>query len=102
MNKTLATAIASAIAFILLVINTIAGTNFTIPEDVLSSIAVLLAAGIMWFISHYWNQDYSTIAKRITPLMRKMKELEKAGDLRLLDKIQNVIDEYERGDENDD
>lgn len=95
MNKTLATAIASVIAFILLVINTIAGTNFSIPEDVLSSIAVLLAAGFMWLISNYYNQDYTKVAKRITPIMRKIKELEKAGDLRLLDKIQHVIDEWE-------
>lgn len=101
MNKTLATAIASAIAFILLVINTIAGTNFAIPEDVLSSIAVLLAAGVMWTISHWYNQDYSGASKRMTPVMRKIRELEKVGDLRLLDNIQKVIDEWE-GEEHDD
>lgn len=101
MNKTLATAIASAIAFILLVINTIAGTNFAIPEDVLSSIAVLLASLVMWVISYWYNQDYSGAAKRMTPVMRKIRELEKVGDLRLLDKIQKVIDEWE-GEEHDD
>jgi hypothetical protein len=100
MNKTLATAIASVIAFILLVINTIAGTNFAIPEDVLSSIAVLLAGGVMWFISHWYNQDYTSVAKKMTPLMRKIKELERVGDLRLLDNIQRVIDEWE-GEDND-
>lgn len=102
MNKTLATAIASAIAFILLVINTIAGTNLSIPEDVLSSIAVLLASLVMWVISYWYNQDYSGVAKKMTPLMRKIKELEKVGDLRLLDKIQKVIDEWEGGEEHDD
>lgn len=99
MNKTLITAIASAIAFILLVINTIAGTNFSIPEDVLSSIAVLLAAGIMWAISHYWNQDYSNVAKKITPIMREIKRREEEGDLTLLDSIMNLL---EGGEEDDD
>lgn len=103
MNKrTLATAIASVIAFVLLVINTFAGTNLSVPEDVLMSIATLLAAGIMWVISHYYNQDYSGVAQKMTPIMRKIKVLEKAGDLRLLDQIEHLIDEWEGGDEDDD
>lgn len=101
MNKTLVTAIASVIAFILLVINTIAGTNFAVSEDVLTSIAVLIAAGVMWFISHYWNQDYTAVAKKMTPLMRRIKQMEKAGDLRLLDNIEHLVDEWE-GEEHDD
>lgn len=101
-KKTLATAIASVIAFILLVINTFAGTNLSVPEDVLTSIATLLAAGILWCISHYYNQDYSGVAQKITPIMRKIKVLEKAGDLRLLDQIEHLIDEWEGGDEDDD
>ncbi len=99
-DKPLATAITSIIVFILLVIKMITGINFAVSEDVLTSLGVLIAAGIMWAISNYWNQDYSSVAKRITPLMRKIKELEKVGDLRLLDKIQNVIDEWE-GEEHD-
>lgn len=101
-RRTLATAIASVIAFILLVINTFAGTNLAVPEDVLMSVATLLAAGIMWAISHYWNQDYSTVAQKITPIMRKIKKLEEVGDLRLLDQIEHLIDEWEGGDEDDD
>jgi len=99
-KKTLITAIASIIAYILLVINTVAGTDFAIPEDILTSIAVLIAAGIMWFISHYWNQDYSLTARKITPVMRKIKKLVKEGDLTLLDAIDNLLEEW--GDENDD
>ena len=101
-KKTLATAIASVIAFVLLVINTFTGTNLSVPEDVLMSIATLLAAGIMWTISHYYNQDYSGVAQKMTPIMRKIKVLEKAGDLRLLDQIEHLIDEWEGGDEDDD
>ena len=100
-NKTLATAITSIIVFILLVIKMITGIDFAVSEDVLTSLGVLIAAGIMWAISNYWNQDYSTVAKKITPLMRQIKELEKVGDLRLLDKIQHVIDEWD-GEEYDD
>ena len=102
MNKrTLATAIASVIAFVLLVINTFAGTNLSVPEDVINAIATLLAVGIMWAISHYYNQDYSGVAQKMTPIMRKIKVLEKAGDLRLLDQIEHLIDEWEGGDEDD-
>lgn len=100
MNKTLATAVTSVIVFILLCINTFAGTDIHVSEDVLTSLGVLIAAGIMWAYSNYWNQDYSNVAKKITPIMRKIKELEKAGDLRLLDQIENLIDEW--GEENDD
>lgn len=100
-KKTMITAITSVIAFILLVINTIAGTNIEIAPDVLTSIATLIFAGIMWFISNYWNQDYSHVAMKITPIMRKIKILEKNGDLRLLDQIENLIAEWEDGDEND-
>ena len=101
-KETLATAIASVIAFVLLVINTFAGTNLSVPEDVLMSIATLLAAGIMWAISHYYNQDYSEVAQKMTPIMRKIKKLAEQGDLRLLDQIEHLIDEWEGGDEDDD
>ena len=49
-RQTLITAIASVIAFILLVINTIAGTNFSMSEDVITSVATLLSVAVMWFI----------------------------------------------------
>lgn len=101
-KKTLATAIASVIAFVLLVINTFAGTNLSVPEDVINAIATLLAVGIMWFISHYFNQDYSEVAQKMTPIMRKIKKLVELGDLRLLDQIEHLIDEWEGGDEDDD
>lgn len=103
MNKeTIITAIASVIAFIILCINTFAGTNIQVPADVINAIATLLAVGVMWFISHYFNQDYSGVAQKMTPIMRKIKVLEKAGDLRLLDQIEHLIDEWEGGDEDDD
>ena len=103
MNKeTIITAIASVIAFILVVINTLAGTDFQIPEDVIFSIATLIFAGGMWFVSHYWNQDYTAVAQKMTPIMRKIKALEKCGDLRLLDQIEHLIDEWEGGEEDDD
>ena len=101
-TKALITAVASVIAFIILCINTFAGTNIQIPADVITSIATLLATGIMWAISHYYNQDYSGIAGKMTPIMRKIKALEKAGDLRLLDRIENLIDTWEGDDEYDD
>lgn len=94
-KKTLATAIASVIAFVLLVINTFAGTNLSVPEDVLMSIATLLAAGIMWAISHYYNQDYSEVARVITPIMRKIKILVKHGDRRLLEQIIQLAKEWD-------
>lgn len=100
-TKALATAIASAIAFVLLVVNTLSGQEFTLSEEVVNSIATLVAVGVMWFISHYYNQDYSGVAGKITPIMRKVKELEKVGDLRLLDQIEHLIDTWE-GDEDDD
>lgn len=103
MNKeTIITAIASVIAFILVVINTLAGTDYQIPEDVIISIATLIFAGAMWFVSHYWNQDYTSVAQKMTPIMRKIKALEKCGDLRLLDQIEHLLDEWEGGDEDDD
>ena len=103
MNKeTIITAVASVIVFIILCVNTFAGTDIQVPEDVIMSIATLLAAGIMWAISHYYNQDYSAVAQKITPIMRKIKVLERAGDLRLLDQIEHLIDEWEGGDEDDD
>lgn len=100
-KKTLATAIASVIAFVLLVINTFAGTNLSVPEDVINAVATLLAVGIMWFVSHYFNQDYSEVARKMTPIMRKIKILVKQGDMRLLDQIEHLIDEWEGGDEDD-
>lgn len=101
-TKALITAVASAIAFIILCINTFAGTNIQIPEEVINAIATLLAVGIMWTISHYFNQDHSDIAGKFTPIMRKIKELEKEGDLRLMDQIENLIDTWEGDDEYDD
>jgi len=101
MNKTIITAIASIIAFILLVINTFAGTNFQVNEDVLISVATLIFAGAMWFISHYWNQDYSNVAKKVTPIMRKIKKLEKEGDLTLFDQMLQLVEEWE-ADRDDD
>lgn len=98
-RQTLITAIASAIAFILLCINTIAGTNITISEDVITSIATLLAVGVMWAISNYYNQDYSMVARRMTQIMRKIKKLVKAGDLTLLDAIEHLIEEWEKDDD---
>ena len=96
MNKeTLVTAIASIIAFILVVIKMLTGVDFNVSADVISAFATLVAAGIMWFISHYYNQDYSKVAQIITPIMRKLKKLAEEGDLRLLDQIQNLIDTWE-------
>lgn len=104
MNKnTLITAIASVIAFILVAIKMLTGVDFAVDADVITAISTLVAAGLMWFISHYYNQDYSMIAQKITPIMRKLKKLEKAGDLTLLDQIVNLVDEWEEsGDEYDD
>ncbi len=93
-KKTLVTAVASVIAFILLTINTIFNTDFQIPVDVVESMSILIATGIMWFISHYYNQDYSAIANKMTPIMRKIKKMEKEGDLSLIDAIENLIDEW--------
>lgn len=103
MNKnTLITAIASAIAFILLVIKMLTGIDFTISTDVITAIATLIAAGGMWFVSHYFNQDYSKVAQIMTKIMRKLKKLEEMGDLTLLDQIQDLVDSWEDGEENDD
>ena len=98
-KSTLVTAIASLIAYILLVINTVSGTDFALPADVLSSIAVLLATLIMWVISNWFNQDYTLIARKSTPVMRKIKKLVNEGDLSLLDAIEHLLEEW--GDEND-
>ena len=101
MNKqTLVTAIASLIAFVILCINTIAGTNLEVSEDVITSIATLLAVGVMWFISHYYNQDYSMVARKMTPIMRKVKKLVKAGDLTLLDAIERLVEDWSEDDDN--
>lgn len=94
MKKSLVTAIVSVIVFVLLVINTIFGTNLEVPTDILESVAVLIATGIMWFISHYYNQDYSAVAKKITPIMRKAKKLAKNGDNSLLDSIEILVKEW--------
>ena len=100
MNKrTLITAIASIITFVLLCINTIAGTNLTVSEDVITSISTLLAVGVLWAISHYYNQDYSMVARKMTPIMRKIKKLVKAGDLTLLDAIEKLLEDW--GNEDD-
>lgn len=99
MKKTMVKTITAGIIFILLVINTIFNTNFEIPADVLESLAVLIATGVMWAISHYYNNDYSAIARKITPIMRKIKKIAKEGDLTLLDAIEHLVDEW--SDEND-
>ena len=102
MNKTLITAIASAIAFILLVINTLFKTDLTVDEEVITSIATLLACGVMWFISHYWNQDYTSTAKKFTKAMRTAKRLAREGDLALEDLVVAVVEEAEKEEEEDD
>ena len=101
-KRTLITAVASVIAFIILCINTFAGTNIHVPEDVINAVATLLAVGIMWFISHYFNQDYSEVAQKMTPIMRKIKKLVEQGDMRLLDQIEHLIDTWEGDDYDDD
>lgn len=101
-KRTLITAVASVIAFIILCINTFAGTDIQVPEDVINAVATLLAVGIMWFISHYFNQDYSEVAKKMTPIMRKIKKLVEQGDMRLLDRIEHLIDTWEGDDYDDD
>lgn len=98
-TKALITLIASVIAFIALVINTFMGTNIELSPEMVESIATLLAVAIMWAISHYYNQDYSGVAGKITPIMRKIKILEKEGDLRLLDQIELLIDTWEDDDD---
>lgn len=94
-KRTLITAVASVIAFIILCINTFAGTNIQVPEDVINAIATLLAVGIMWFISHYFNQDYSEVARIMTPIMRKVKKLLKLGDTRLLEQIIELVNKWD-------
>lgn len=99
MNKrTIITAIASVIAFILLTINTLAGTDFQMSEEVIQSIAILIFVGISWAASHWFNQDYTSVANKITPIMRMAKKLEKQGDLTLLDQIMRLV---EGGDDDD-
>ena len=71
------------------------GVDFNIGADVITAIATLMAAGIMWFISHYYNQDYSKVAQILTPIMRYIKKLAEEGDLRLLDEIQNLVYTYQ-------
>ena len=94
-TKALITAVASAIAFIILCVNTFAGTNIQVPADVITSVATLLVVAGMWIISHYFNQDYSEVARIITPIMRKVKILVKNGDRRLLDQIIQLAKEWD-------
>lgn len=94
-TKALITAVASAIAFIILCINTFAGANIQVPADVITSVATLLVVAGMWIISHYFNQDYSEVARTITPIMRKVKILVKNGDRRLLDQIIQLAKEWD-------
>lgn len=94
-KRTLITAVASVIAFIILCINTFAGTDIQVPEDAINAIATLLAVGIMWFISHYFNQDYSEVARIMTPIMRKVKKLLKLGDTRLLEQIIELVNKWD-------
>lgn len=98
-RQTLITAIASVIAFILLVINTIAGTNFSMSEDVITSVATLLSVAVMWFISNYWNQDYTRTARKFTKSMRIAKKLAKKGDATLEDLIEAITEEAAKYDD---
>lgn len=102
MNKTLITAVASAIAFILLVINTLFKTDLSVDEEIITSLATLIAAGIMWAISNYWNQDYTDTAKKFTQAMRKAKQLAREGDATLEDLVVAIVDEAEKEEEDDD
>lgn len=99
--KALITAIASIIAFILLVINTLTGLKIELLPETINAIATLAAVGIMWFIGHYYNQDYSSVAEKMTPIMRKIKILVKQGDLQLLDAIEHLIETWESDDEDE-
>ena len=101
-TKALITAVASAIAFIILCINMITGLTIELSPEMINAVATLIAVGIMWFISHYFNQDYSEVAQKMTPIMRKIKILVKQGDLRLLDQIEHLIDTWEGDDYDDD
>lgn len=83
----------------MLTINTIAGTNFTVGSDVTTSIATLVFAGVMWFVSHYWNQDYTRTAAKFTKAMRKAKKLAEEGDATMEDIIDAL--EAERSEEDD-
>lgn len=94
-KRTLITAVASVIAFIILCINTFAGTDIQVPEDVITSAATLLVVGGMWFVSHYFNQDYSEVARIMTPIMRKVKKLLKLGDTRLLEQIIELVNKWD-------
>lgn len=100
-RKALVTAIASVIAFILLVINTLTGLKIELSPETINAIATLAAVGIMWFIGNYYNQDYSKVAEKMTPIMRKIKILEKEGDLQLLDAIEHLIGTWESDDEDE-
>ena len=101
-KRTLITAVASVIAFIILCINTLTGLKIELSPETINAIATLLAVGIMWFISHYFNQDYSEVARKMTLIMRKIKILVKQGDMRLLDQIEHLIDTWEGDDYDDD
>lgn len=96
MNKTLVNAVSATIIFILMAINLIAKTNFQLSEDALQTIATLIAVAISWFISLYWNQDFTKPAKKYTKVMRKAKKLLKEGDATLVDLIDAIIEEMER------
>ena len=100
-TKALITLIASVIAFIILVINTFTGLKIELSPETVEAVATLLAVGVMWAISHYFNQDYSGIAGKFTPIMRKIKILVKQGDLQLLDAIEHLIETWESDDEDE-
>lgn len=98
-RQTLITAIASVIAFILLVINTIFKTDLQVSEEVITSIATLLAVAVTWFISNYWNQDYTRTARKFTKSMRTAKKLAKEGDATLEDLIEVITEEAAKYDD---
>lgn len=100
--RTVATAIASVFAYIILCLNTFKGLNISVNPEVIEAGSILIATGVLWFISHYFNQDYSPIARKITKVMRKLKKIAKTGDAAAFDEIMEYINrklkEYE--DEN--
>lgn len=100
MNKqTLVTLISSIIVFVILCINTICNTNFELSEEVIGSIAILVATLITWACSNFFNQDYTKVARKMTPIMRKIKVLVEAGDATVLDQIEQMLEEINKGDE---
>lgn len=85
--RTVATAIASVIAYIILCLNTFKGLDISVNPELIEAGSILIATGVLWFISHYFNQDYSPVAIKITKVMRELKKLAKSGDAAAFDEI---------------